>query len=573
MRNHRSSQHPGLLSARRQMVTPAIDPIRRSGRGARRNSARGAGRVGALVKATLVLSLFCGVCTAVVDVSVGAAPILPVIDSVPTTPVSTSNNQPVVDLMYDQSWPVPVTVVAPGIAVYAGVIDTTQANLNPFLPRTDPAAPATAPPAPPPNPAFVARVTTLLGLIGDTPVGRSLLHVLGAAHPLPSWADLTMASGTVGWGNEATTFAYADDGSTSGINVVIGMAPRSSGSPFSAGVASALNGVAMADGTGTVSTISIPTSGSGLQPDDQSGYTYMTPDTTLFHELRHGANSLVGANSGRGPIVYTRTDPTTGNASTAVDASPEELATFGGPQGLMAIGGYSTSASGNVVIDPYPAMTQAVAYAVGVRHQVRTPDNETQLALTSQGALRRSIATATEVNYVAQRGLVSRSDYYVLQRRSGDSSAALYEPTSLTQRYTQADVTSPLTSTNLRAVGPQVAPKSCKKPAAGTTNPGTAPAGSTPGAGSSAGSPSSGTSSSGATSPGSGAGSGAAPSAPTGGGASNYGIDFPGCLPTYGDATTASLKVNSAYPGHEQSGDPAQLCHRSWACLRGRLRP
>ena len=75
----------------------------------------------------------------------------------------------------------------------------------------------------------------------------------------------------------------------------------------------------------------------------------------------------------------------------------------------MAINGYSTSASGSVVINPDPAITQAVAYAVGVRRLVTTPDLTAQLALSQQAALRRSIATATEVNYAAQRGLVAAS--------------------------------------------------------------------------------------------------------------------------------------------------------------------
>ena len=94
--------------------------------------------------------------------------------------------------------------------------------------------------------------------------------------------------------------------------------------------------------------------------------------------------------------------------------------------------------------------------------------------------------------------------------------ATLYcNQTSLTLNYSQADMTSPLTSTNLRSVGPPVPPRSCTRPASGTTNPGTAPSGSVPGGGSSAGSPTSGTSSSGTSSSGSDAGAGAAGSAPT----------------------------------------------------------
>ena len=190
------TSRPPQLGTHKSTLRPLDGALRRRVQHRRRGSRRRHVPLRGCVKAALVLSLLGAACATVgLNGSVGAAPTAPVIDSVPTSPDTSSGNQPVIELMYDQSYPVQVTVVAPGIAVYSGVIDAAQANLNPFLSRTDPAAPTSAPLPPPANSAFVARVSTLLGLIGQTASGASLLRVLGAAHPLPSSADLASASG------------------------------------------------------------------------------------------------------------------------------------------------------------------------------------------------------------------------------------------------------------------------------------------------------------------------------------------------------------------------------------------
>lgn len=283
---------------------------------------------------------------------------------------------------------VPVTVVAPGVAVYTGELGTREVNVFQAGQGAPYPAPADA--------AYLAMIQEYIRIMGTNAEGQLILRFLGAAAPLPTR--------TGGWNSPGVMTFLRGDGFAAGINVVIGM-PASQ-----ARFATSTPQPASTNGEGAYAIVYFPRV-TTVTYSYRGGTLVVPADLALAHELVHAVHAVSGSIS-TGITQYVAQNIST--QQTEVLRTPtEEVRTLGTPEGMAAAGsvlfdwtGHARAALqvGQPTIDAI-RLAQARAVQRGDARVPRDPRVDEVVRLRVDAAL------VSEYRYAVARGVRTRDHY------------------------------------------------------------------------------------------------------------------------------------------------------------------